>query len=642
MSQLPPTPSTAPKTAPGIIADRLSEGASTPTIAAATGADLLEIQTQPLMRKFHHAVEQSTDATTLFQSILDIVSDQTECLALWRVQVGTADQPLRSSAISDESANALWIALGTQLSDVVRKSEQSDQICSAAILPDQDHVVVSSPLDQGTDPNTPREVLTGCFKTDGQSVLRLQWLMGIASESVNRWIQIRQTTLIQSQLQSLNEALQLINSLSDSQTSTEAAITIVNTLRRLFKADQVAMASVDSGKTKLLAISDVEKLDVNSANHATLKSAITQSIVTQTKLSFPSDDAQRAVNVLPLKNWCVANSATSVFNLPMTIPNGDTVGALLVTYGNPVPPSITGEHLDSMAGLIAKQFTVVRQANRSTSEVIQSKLGSGRPTVKKVTLAALLLAGLMAIPWPYRVKCDCNLQPTQRRFVAAPYTGILETSLVTVGDVVTQDQVIARLDGRQLRIELAGLQAEYEGAKRRRESSLAKREIAQSQIARSEMKRLSAKIQLLNNRMKDLEVRSPTSGVIVAGDMDKAQGAPLELGQTLFEVAPLDTMVAEIGIPENEIQYIKKNDSVALKINSFPFENWQGKISQIHPSAEIVADNTVFIAEVEIENRDGMLRPGMEGSAKIETRWSPIGWNLFHNAWESVRYWTIW
>lgn len=639
MSQLPPTPSTAPR----IAYLATVTGGHSPLDAAARGADLLEIETQPLLRNFHHAVQQSTDATGLFQSIFAIIADQTECLALWRVQAGPPDQPLRSSAISDDSANALWVALGNQLTDVVRKSESSDQICSAAMLPDQKHIVVAAPLDGGPLPNTPVEILTGCFAADGQSSLRLQWLLGIAAQSVNQWVQLRQTSATQSQAQSFNEALQLIDSVSNCQTGTEAAITIVNALRRIFRADQIAMAIPNNGNPKLLAISDVEKLDVNSDNHAALKSAITQSLVTQTTLAYPSTDpTQPAANVLPLKNWCDTHGATSVFNVPMTMENGDTVGALLVTYGQSGPPDDAGERLEKMAGLIAKQFNVVRRANRSTSEIIKAKIRSVRLTARKIAIVALLLAGLMAIPWPYRVPCDCNLQPTQRRFVAAPYSGILEQSLVSVGDVVEKDQVIARLDGRQLRIELAGLQAEYEGAKRRRESSLAQREIAQSQIARSEMKRLSAKIQLLNNRMQDLQVRSPTSGVIVAGDMDKAQGAPLEMGQTLFEVAPLDTMVAEIGIPENEIQYVKKDDWVALKINSFPFQNWAGRIGQIHPSAEIVSDSTVFIAEVEIENPSGRLRPGMEGSAKISTHWSPIGWNLFHNAWESVRYWTIW
>ena len=248
----------------------------------------------------------------------------------------------------------------------------------------------------------------------------------------------------------------------------------------------------------------------------------------------------------------------------------------------------------------------------------------------------------MLIPLPYRVKCDCSVQPTSRRFVAAPYHGILEKSLVEAGEIVTEGQVVARMDGRQLRIELAGLQAEHKGARRKSDSSRAIGEVAQSQIAKMDMRRLAAKIELTKTRMQDLEVRSPIAGIIVSGDLEKAQGAPLETGQTLFEVAPLEKMVAEIGVPESEIQYINNGDTVTLKLNAFPFQSWTGKVERIHPGTEVIDDQTVFVTEVELDNEQGLLKPGMEGAAKISTHWTPLGWNLFHNTWENVRCWTVW
>jgi RND family efflux transporter MFP subunit len=626
MSQLSPTPPTNTDRTSEVTTDFVSPA----QISPADASQLLEIDAQPLMQNFRQAVQLSSNAPELFQSIFRIVAAETECLAMWRVQASSPD-------------DALWISIENQLTDVVRKSESTDQICSATILPQRKHLLVAAPANATSAPTEPREFLAGCFVVSQQSSLRIQWLMGIASQSVDQWFLKHQTASIQSQSRSLNEALELISNIGNTETTTEAGITIANALRRLFKADQVAMAKVHHNKPTLLAISDVEKLDNNSACSALLKSAISQAINTTTTVTFPhADSTQPAANELPLKNWCQSNNAAAAINLPMKLGNGEIVGALLVTYSQSAPAPQLQDYLEKMTELIAQQFSIACRANRSTGELIQSKFALPKPTAKRLTLATIAVAALMAIPMPYRVKCDCQIQPIERRFVAAPYDGILEKSLVEIGELVSSDQVIARLEGRQLRIELAGLEAEYEGAKRRRDSSLAQREIAQSQIARSEMNRLSAEIELLNHRIQDLNVRSPITGVIVAGDMEKAQGAPLETGQTLFEVAPLETMVAEIGIPENEIQYIKKNDIVVLKINSFPFENWEGKLKQIHPSAEIVADQTVFVAEVEIDNRTGTLRPGMEGVAKISTRWSPIGWNLFHNAWESVRCWTIW
>ena len=249
---------------------------------------------------------------------------------------------------------------------------------------------------------------------------------------------------------------------------------------------------------------------------------------------------------------------------------------------------------------------------------------------------------LLCVPLPYRVGCDCEVQPVLRRFVASPHDGILEKTFVESGDIVEANQIVAHLDGRQMRIELSVLRAELAGAKKRHDSSLAQGDVAASHIARSEMKRHQSKIEILEQQVTNLEVRTPIAGIVVSGDLEKVQGAPLEMGQTLFEIAPLDEMVAEIGIPESEIRYVKPGMTVGIKLDSFPFKTWKGTVEKIHPRNEIINDESVFVAQVVLDNDAQQLRPGMQGSAKISTSMSPIGWNLFHTSWEAVRYWMIW
>jgi len=110
----------------------------------------------------------------------------------------------------------------------------------------------------------------------------------------------------------------------------------------------------------------------------------------------------------------------------------------------------------------------------------------------------------------------------------------------------------------------------------------------------------------------------------------------------LFEVAPLDKMVSEIAIPESEISYVTVGMPVVVKLSAFPFETFEGSITRIHPKTEIVNDNSVFMAEVSLSSDRVELRPGMKGSAKIRSHWSPLAWNLFHRPWEAVRCWMIW
>ena len=60
--------------------------------------------------------------------------------------------------------------------------------------------------------------------------------------------------------------------------------------------------------------------------------------------------------------------------------------------------------------------------------------------------------------------------------------------------------------------------------------------IAEAQQANLEMKRLDMKRQLLAERQQHLQIRSPISGTVVSGDIEKSEGAPLAIGQNLFEI----------------------------------------------------------------------------------------------------------
>ena len=82
--------------------------------------------------------------------------------------------------------------------------------------------------------------------------------------------------------------------------------------------------------------------------------------------------------------------------------------------------------------------------------------------------------------------------------------------------------------------------------------------------------------------------------------------------------------------------------NIRIKLNAYPFRTWNGKVTKIHPKSEIREQESVFVAEVELENTDLSLKPGMKGQAKIVSDAYPIGWNLFHQPFEKLRYWTVW
>ena len=66
------------------------------------------------------------------------------------------------------------------------------------------------------------------------------------------------------------------------------------------------------------------------------------------------------------------------------------------------------------------------------------------------------------------------------------------------------------------------------------------------------MERLQLTTRLLQDRSRNLIIKSPVDGLVISGDLKRAEGVRLTVGQTLFEVAPLDEMIpADTALPSS-------------------------------------------------------------------------------------------
>lgn len=601
-----------------------------------------DIDTNPLGLELRVLVANANQLTDLIRKVAEVVCRETECLALWISQRDTQSGELRTHPLTDVNANSITDIAGEKLSALLEETTESGTLGTVQIS--DNHSIVASSI--GLNVERCDMVLTGCFVGTPTTTKHHQWMMKIGSQAIEQWIRNSELQRSQKQAKFVGDALSLCGILDRSTSTREAANSLVNHLRSLLGVSQiVCCGGTTPENAKLLAVSEVEQFDPHSESSRVILSAGATGIgETEPVVFAPNGSTANAVQSLVMEAYCKANRFTSCVCVQTQDHEGNSTGSLLVgsdedSFSEPVLAqlkqfaTINGVHLD-----------VVRRANLKPSELIVERIKK-IPSKSFFQIGWKVAAGLallMCVPIPYRVACDCEIQPVTRRFVSAPYTGPLERAVVRPGEVVSKNQVLAYMDGRQLRLELIGVQAEHSAARRRHSSSLAQGEVAKSQIARSEMRKLDTQIKSLNDQLSRLEIRSPYDGIVISGDLDKAQGATMEIGQTLFEVAPLDNMLAEVAIPESEIQYVGDNNSVAIKLNAFPYRTFYGEINTINPGAELINDESVFVADIKLTDEDSVIRPGMKGTAKVKTSWRPIGWNLFHNAWESVRCWMVW
>ena len=139
---------------------------------------------------------------------------------------------------------------------------------------------------------------------------------------------------------------------------------------------------------------------------------------------------------------------------------------------------------------------------------------------------------------------------------------------------------------------------------------------------------------MLSHRAENLDIKSPVAGIVVTGDLERAEGAPLAMGQTLFEIAPLEQLVIEVAVPDADVSFVRQDQPIAVRLDAYPRDTWQTKLTKVHPRSEIRDENNVFVAEADLDNPDGRLSPGMKGRAVVETDRRSLGWILFHKPWE--------
>jgi hypothetical protein len=110
---------------------------------------------------------------------------------------------------------------------------------------------------------------------------------------------------------------------------------------------------------------------------------------------------------------------------------------------------------------------------------------------------------------------------------------------------------------------------------------------------------------------------------VVSGDLSQSLGAPLERGQVMWELAPLDAYRVILQVDERDIADLRVGQKGELVLSSMPGQRHALSVAKITPVSTPKEGRNVFRVEAQIEARgkaggDSRLRPGMEGVAKVE------------------------
>jgi len=172
------------------------------------------------------------------------------------------------------------------------------------------------------------------------------------------------------------------------------------------------------------------------------------------------------------------------------------------------------------------------------------------------------------------------------------------------GEVLFENRFISEFDFARLQDNL--------------EKAILDLEIAQQQFS------LIEDIETRNNISR---VYATASGTVIerrieAGEMVQSSATSFGEGTVLMRVADLSNMIVNSTINEVDIGKISENQQATIRIDAFPYDTFTGFISRIGATARTENNVRVFPIQVEIEQRDNRLRPGLSANVTIlgETR----------------------
>jgi multidrug efflux pump subunit AcrA (membrane-fusion protein)/DNA-binding FrmR family transcriptional regulator len=440
---------------------------------------------------------------------------------------------------------------------------------------------------------------------------------------------------------------ELLSRLETTGTLSEACRLLADELQRYLGCQQVVVGLCREGSSRcrIEAISGADAFHAESDSARLAQAALQEAIARGETSHWPAQDDSFRFGLKAHEQFASAIDAEVVIGSGLPDERGEIRAAwLFAGTAADLSRDDVLAMLDTARSPVASVLGLLARAQPSRLRRFASGLASSlRRRRGQAILAAVALAiALMFVPVPHRVKCDCQLEPVTRRFVAAPFDGPLEETFVEPGDLITAGQLLARMDGREVRWELAGVQAERYRASKERAGHVALHEAGAAEIVRHEMDRLQYREQLLKARDQDLDIRSPVDGMVVSGDLKDAEGMPLQVGEVLFEVAPLDVMIVELAVPEDDMTFVRSGMPVRITFDAFPFRPYETRIERVHPRAELREEENVFVAEVRLANPRQALHPGMRGHARVEAGNARLGWVLLRRPAAAALEWLGW
>ena len=433
-----------------------------------------------------------------------------------------------------------------------------------------------------------------------------------------------------------------------------AATAVATELAGILQCERVSIGFLKGGHTEVRALSHSASFGKKTNIIRDLGACMDEAIDQQVTVTVPPLEGD-PLQVTRFHERLLSSHGEGA---ACTIPFADADGILgAITLERPMGIHFDAatrqlcEHAASLLGPVLESRRrddrwLVTKAVDSLKQHMRNLVGPQHTALKLGSFSALFaLIFFSFASGDYRVTADATLEGAVQRAVAVPIAGFIAEANARAGDVVKAGDVLFTLDDSDLRLERLKWVGQRSQYKREYSEALAQHNRAQVNILGAQLEQAEAQIALVEEQLHRIRVTAPFDSFVVSGDLSQSLGAPVERGDILFEVAPLDEYRVILKVDERDIAGMVVGQGGQLALTGMPGDNIPIVVAKITPVATAEEGRNFFEVEAGLaDDIQPTLRPGMQGIGKIYVGERKLIWIWTHKLtqWWRMFLWSWW
>lgn len=443
----------------------------------------------------------------------------------------------------------------------------------------------------------------------------------------------------------------VVDAVAATQGGVDAARLLSNLVARRLECDSVAVGRYHRKRSKLTALSQTAAVDRRGSLAMMIEAAQDEAIDQESAVLAPATTAASPLLTRAHQRLSNAFSGAHVLTVPLVAAE-EAVGAITLRRNGGAFTQDEIDLADTLASatgaLLAEKWSMDRPlavlAAERSGAIFGKLLGRDHLVLKFAVIATLASAAYLAFATnDYRVRARAQIQGEIRRLVSAPFDGYIRAQFARAGDVVPAGFVLAELQDNELVLERLRQISKKRQYQLELDKALAKRDLAETNIARAQIEQADAEIDLSDQMIARAQLKSPFAAVVVNGDLSQSVGKPVSRGDVVFEIAPLDRYRVTAIVPEAEIRLVTPGQTGELLLSALPDRTYPLVVNSVTRVAQTSEGVNGFEAIGSVDSKDPSVRPGMEGVVKIEAGRRNVAWIWFHPLvdWLRIKIWSL-